>query len=61
MLNVPNHQFGNDFAGKIQRQTIKVAMVSHVSCRKDGSRLLLTARHATRPGAHGNERLAQTL
>ena len=57
-LNVPNHQLGNDFSGKVQRQTIKVAMVSHVARRKDGSCLLRAARNTTRPGAHGNESLA---
>ena len=61
MFNVPNHQFGNDFSSQIQRQTIEVAMVSHVTRRKDGPRLLLVARHTTRPRAHGNERLAQTF
>ena len=61
VFNVPNHQFGNDFSGKVQCQAIKVAMVSHVARSKDGSRLMLTACHATRPRAHGNECLAQTL
>ena len=57
-LNVPNHQLGNDFSGKVQRQAIKVAMVSHVARRKDGSCLMLVACNATCPGAHGNECLA---